>query len=54
MTLKEQVLTGMALYWWAVFVLWATRLRVTSSCGLGEWLRPLPRHEDLMGPTQGY
>ena len=26
MTLKEQeVLTGMALYWWVVFVLWATR-----------------------------
>ena len=25
MALEEQVLTGMALYWWAVFVLWATR-----------------------------
>jgi hypothetical protein len=23
--LEEQVLTGMALYWWVVFVLWATR-----------------------------
>jgi hypothetical protein len=25
MALEEQVLTGMALYWWVVFVLWATR-----------------------------
>jgi hypothetical protein len=25
MVLEEQVLTGMALYWWVVFVLWATR-----------------------------
>ncbi len=25
MALKDQVLTGMALYWWVVFVLWATR-----------------------------
>jgi hypothetical protein len=25
MILEDQVLTGMALYWWAVFVLWATR-----------------------------
>ncbi len=25
MALEDQVLTGMALYWWAVFVLWATR-----------------------------
>ena len=24
-TLEDQVLTGMALYWWVVFVLWATR-----------------------------
>jgi hypothetical protein len=27
MDLEEQVLTGMALYWWVVFVLWATRRR---------------------------
>ena len=25
MDLEEQVLTGMVLYWWVVFVLWATR-----------------------------
>ena len=25
MALEEQVLTGLALYWWTVFVLWATR-----------------------------
>jgi hypothetical protein len=25
MVLEEQVLRGMALYWWVVFVLWATR-----------------------------
>ena len=25
MNLEEQVLTGIALYWWVVFVLWATR-----------------------------
>jgi hypothetical protein len=25
MALEEQVLTGMALYWWTVFVLWASR-----------------------------
>jgi hypothetical protein len=25
MALEEQVLTAMALYWWVVFVLWATR-----------------------------
>jgi hypothetical protein len=25
MALDEEVLTGMALYWWVVFVLWATR-----------------------------
>ena len=25
MTLEEQALTAMALYWWAAFVLWATR-----------------------------
>ena len=24
MALEEQVLTGMVLYWWVVFVLWAT------------------------------
>jgi hypothetical protein len=28
MALEEEVLTGMALYWWVVFVLWATRLGV--------------------------
>ena len=25
MDLEEQVLTGISLYWWVVFVLWATR-----------------------------
>jgi hypothetical protein len=25
MALEEQLLTGLALYWWVVFVLWATR-----------------------------
>jgi hypothetical protein len=25
MALEEEVLTGLALYWWVVFVLWATR-----------------------------
>jgi hypothetical protein len=25
MALEEEALTGMALYWWVVFVLWATR-----------------------------
>jgi hypothetical protein len=25
MALEEEVLTGVALYWWVVFVLWATR-----------------------------
>ena len=25
MALEEQVFTGMVLYWWVVFVLWATR-----------------------------
>jgi hypothetical protein len=25
MDLEEQVLTGIALYWWVVFVLWATQ-----------------------------
>jgi hypothetical protein len=25
MTLEDQVLTVMAMYWWVVFVLWATR-----------------------------
>jgi hypothetical protein len=25
MALEEQVLTAMAMYWWVVFVLWATR-----------------------------
>ena len=25
MALEDQVLTGMALYWWVVLVLWATR-----------------------------
>ena len=25
MALEEQLLRGLALYWWVVFVLWATR-----------------------------
>ena len=25
LALEEQLLTGMALYWWVVFVLWVTR-----------------------------
>jgi hypothetical protein len=25
MALEEQILTAMAMYWWVVFVLWATR-----------------------------
>jgi hypothetical protein len=25
MALEEEVLTGLVLYWWVVFVLWATR-----------------------------
>ena len=25
MAMEDQVLTGMALYWWVVFVPWATR-----------------------------
>jgi hypothetical protein len=25
MALEEDALTGLALYWWVVFVLWATR-----------------------------
>jgi hypothetical protein len=25
MALEEQVLTGIALYWWVVFVLWVTQ-----------------------------
>jgi hypothetical protein len=25
MALEERVLTGLAMYWWVVFVLWATR-----------------------------